>query len=362
MMFNITIMTQIFAADNYELNRDLVSGYGIEGLSGESVLKLREANITADLLIDIYRSGALHVLLSTTFPPNEFATIENALLAYHQNATLPDKTNDTSRHAAPKLPKYVKKKLDERRIQLSRLREMGLDGLATLNEYLSLRDIAHISHALFNMPLPAEYDKKEVVNKILAVRKHHDVFQMRHVVKAVLTQFKDKRHGNVHLYDTFCQQNIENILSVARSVGFGQANYTAEAAAAEEGKRSEFFQVLKRFMIHYSPEMVQTAHGSSAEEGNLWIKKVVRQAKNDPKVFELIAYTISIIEELKVLEGEPFFDNLKYIMLLTIIENHKKEGNAPAGGCLEGVRNRAIISLAQLLDYILNNLECVSDF
>lgn len=248
----------------------------------------------------------------------------------------------------------LQKKLKHDRIILGELRAIGSDNItAALGVNFTPYDIAHIQHVVCGIPLPAEYSvvnaaREAVVTKMLYVRRQAKVGDMRDVVASVLTQINT--FGDVHQHDRFCATNIERLLDVAKDMGFGKAHYKEEAALEAEGpKRSEVYQVLFRFMSHFPEDRVQAQHGFSAEEGEKWIGRAVIQAANDPKILSLVSYTISILDELKVLEDDSTFDTLQDLVLQQIMENYQENG-----GCLEGVRNRAMKSLAMMLNFILN--------
>jgi hypothetical protein len=363
MMFITTMMTQIFASDyGDELEQSIAAQYGIAGLPSELVFKLIENNISADFLRQFNTAADLHDVFdgSDDLLPNDLTVISSVLFAQTQEAVFaasPGRTDDTRafRHAAPRLPESVAEKLKQAGIILGALEALGPDILSSaLDTNFTPYDIAHINHVLFGISLPAQYSvvnasREAVVNNMLSVRRHAKVVDMRHVVESVLTHINT--FGDVHQHDSFCAANIEKLLQVANDVGFGKPHYKAEAAAEAEGpKRSEVYQVLVRFMSDFAPDTVKAQHGFSAEAGEKWIAGAVMQAANNPQVLSLITYTISILDQLKALEGDSTFDMLKYFVLQQIMENSQEHG-----GCLEGVRNRAMKSLAMMLNFILNS-------
>ena len=362
MVLLTTMMTQLFASDyGDDLEQSISTQYGIEGLPNALVFKLIENDMPADFLRQFKNVEDLYaVFADSSLLPADLAVLSRILFS-HSEAAAPvssrARTDDrrSSGHVAPQLPESVAEKLKYERIILGELRAIGPYNIAgALGANFTPYDIAHIQHGIFAIPLPAQYSvvnaaREGVVTKILSVRRQAKVGDMRYVVASVLTQINT--FGEVHQHDRFCAANIERLLDVAKDMGFGQAHYKAEAALeAEAPKRSEVYQVLFRFMSHFPEKSVEAQHGVSAEEGEKWIGRAVSQAANDPKILSLVSYTISILDELKVLGGDSTFDSLKYLVLQQIMENYQENG-----GCLEGVRNRAMKSLAMMLNFILNS-------
>ncbi|HCU06157.1 MAG TPA: hypothetical protein DIC42_01030 [Holosporales bacterium] len=361
MVFVTTLMTQVFASDDDALEQSIAAQYGIEGLPSALVFKLIENDIHADVLRQFHNAEDVRAVFSDSgLSQHDLAVISSVLFAHPEAAApaalsvRPEGTRSV-RHAAPELPESLAEKLKQAGIILGALEAIGPDNItAALGDHFSSSDIAHIKHVLFGIPLPAQYAvanaaRELVVIKMLSARRHPKVSDMRQVVASVLTQINT--FGDVHQHDDFCAANIDALLQVANDMGFGKADYKEEAAAEAEGpKRSEVYQVLFRFMSHFPDDSVQAQHGFSAEAGERWIAGAVMQAANRPKVLSLVAYTISILDELKALDGDTTFGTLKYLVLQQIMENYKENG-----GCLEGVRNRAMKSLAMMLNFILNS-------
>jgi len=187
------------------------------------------------------------------------------------------------------------------------------------------------------------------VAKMMALQRHPGVGPMKDVVASVLKQINT--FGDVHQHDAFCNANINNILQIAKDMGFGKSNFQVEVAEQKaSGKETdEMNEVLVQFFMLFSTAKVQAEHGVSSSVGDEWISNAIQQATKNSQVLSLVVYTVSILDELKSLDGQPAFDTLKYLVLQQIMENYKENG-----GCLEGVRNRAMKSLAMLLQYILS--------
>lgn len=257
--------------------------------------------------------------------------------------------------AGPHLPKSVLAKLDRSRIQLDALKALGPDLVnAALVNAFTPSDISHINHVLFGVPVPQQFAalqeaSEAVVAKMMALQQHPGVGSMKDVVASVLKQINT--FGDVHQHDAFCNAHIGKLLQVAKDMGFGKASFQDEVAVQKAlGKETdEKNEVLIKFYMLFPKEKVQAEHGVCSVEGDEWIRAAINQAANNHQILSLVAYTVSILDELKGLEGNPTFDTLKYTVLQQIMENYKENG-----GCLEGVRNRAMKSLAILLNYILN--------
>ena len=308
------------------------------------------------------------MLASDGFSPDD---MEAAILASMENVSaqqpgaalmpLPAGSDTVSPVSeASKLPNSVAVKLDRSRIKLAELQALGVDLVSdALAARFTQSDIAYINHVLFGIPVPETYvilqaASEVAVAKMMALQHHPDVEVMKEVVKDVLRNFAAPVNGSaqdVHQHDTFCAAKMVGLLDVAKVVGFGKSNFQAEVEQQRRlGEPSdEVLEITVKFFTLFSKERVRAEHGTCDVEGDEWIKAAVNKASEDANVLSLVVYTVSILDDLKGLKGDPIFDHLQYTALQQIMENYKEQG-----GCFQGVRNRAMKSLAMILGYILN--------
>ncbi len=380
MLLVTTIMTPIFASDsdgdersrsNSGVYEDAVpttsAPYGINGISDALGQRLTRIGITADCLQSFTDAEMLICVLDTTelgvddvsyvariLFPDHSVTVGLSTAALAPLPATPD--HSAAVDSGSRLPESVARKLERAGIAPEIFRTYKADDVLALScaQDFTPFDIAYIDYVLFGVRPSEKYvalqaASEAAVAKMIALQRHPKIASMRDVVASVLKQINT--FGDVHQHDAFCNANINNILQIAKDMGFGKSNFQVEVAEQKaSGKETdEMNEVLVQFFMLFSTAKVQAEHGVSSSVGDEWISNAIQQATKNSQVLSLVVYTVSILDELKSLDGQPAFDTLKYLVLQQIMENYKENG-----GCLEGVRNRAMKSLAMLLQYILS--------